>query len=78
MAATDIKKITICGFGLIGGSMALDFLKSRDKIKLYAFDKPNVLKSLKRDKRFKISCESSFIAAVCHADIIILAAPHKA
>ncbi|HEX2897436.1 MAG TPA: prephenate dehydrogenase/arogenate dehydrogenase family protein, partial [candidate division Zixibacteria bacterium] len=78
MSKAPIKKITICGFGLIGGCMALDFLKSRANFKLFAYDRPNVLKRLTRQKRFKVNCESNFSKAVSDADIIVLSAPHKA
>lgn len=78
MSATPITKITICGFGLIGGSMALDLQKTRTKLQLFAYDRPNVLKKLARDKRFKIKCVSNFNNAVSNSDILILAAPHKA
>lgn len=78
MPNSSIKKITICGFGLIGGSMALDFLQSRAHTKLSAYDRPKVLKRLSRDKRFKVTCETKFGDAVKNSEIIILSAPHKA
>jgi len=78
MASLKIKKITICGFGLIGSSMALDFLKGHSRYKLFAFDRPAVLKRLSKDKRFKVSRESNFSRAIAGAGVIVLAAPHKA
>jgi len=78
MSNSPIRKITICGFGLIGGCMALDFLKGRAKFKLFAYDRPGVLNRLTREKRFKVKCESNFSNAVKNADIIVLAATHKA
>ena len=58
--------------------MALDFLQSTSKVKVHAFDRPNVLKRLSKDKYFRVSCESNFDRAVNNADIIVLAAPHQA
>ena len=78
MPKSQLNKITICGFGLIGGCMALDFLKSRSRVKIFAYDKPSVLRNLKRDKRFKLTCQPIFEKAVENTDIVILSAPHKA
>ncbi len=78
MGSPTIKKITICGFGLIGGSLARDFLHSRTHLRLFAFDRPFVLERLSNDKRFKVTCESNFTTAIAGAQIIVLAAPHKA
>lgn len=78
MSKAPIKKISICGFGLIGGCMALDFLKGSSKFKLYAYDHRQVLNRLARQKKFKVNCESNFAKAVGNADIIVLSAPHKA
>ncbi len=78
MSTVSIKKIAVCGFGLIGGSMALDFLNSKSKFKLYAFDWPSVLKRLSGDNRFRIICVPKFQQAVSNADVIVLSAPHNA
>ncbi len=78
MPAVRMKKITICGFGLIGGCMALDSLNSKSKVKVHAFDRPNVLKRLSKDKHFRVTCESYFGQAVSNADIVVLSAPHQA
>ena len=78
MSSPNMKKITICGFGLIGGCLALDFLHGKSKVKVYAFDWPNVLKRLSKDNRFRVTCEPKFEQAVSNADIIVLSAPHKA
>ncbi len=73
-----VKKITFCGFGLIGGCMALDFLKGADKVHITAFDKPAVLKRLKKNRNFPVTTEPNLPKAIAGSDIIILAAPHKA
>ena len=78
MAGLKIKKITICGFGLIGGCMALDLLKGRNAYNITAYDRPNVLKRLKLLKTFKVTVESNLAKAVKDSDIVILSAPHKA
>ncbi|MFQ5498041.1 MAG: prephenate dehydrogenase [Candidatus Zixiibacteriota bacterium] len=70
--------IAICGFGLIGGSMALDLQRSRRSTAIYAWDKPSVLARLKHDKRFRIKSERTFAATVAGRDIIILSASHRA
>ncbi len=71
-----IKKITICGFGLIGGSIALDLLKGKHSYEVHAYDRPAVLAKLKRDRRFNVKVNNSLSEAVDGADIIILAATH--
>ncbi len=78
MAKKLIRKVTICGYGLIGGCIALDLLASKAKIKLVAFDRKAVLERVKKNKAHKVKVESNFSIAVLDADIIILAAPHKA
>ncbi|KAA3635503.1 MAG: prephenate dehydrogenase/arogenate dehydrogenase family protein [Calditrichaeota bacterium] len=78
MAKRIISKITICGYGLIGGCIALDILKRYKSVEITAFDRKGTLDSLRRDKLHKVRAVSSFAKAVENADIIILAAPHKA
>ena len=78
MAKKIIQKITICGYGLIGGCIALDLLASRAKIEIVAYDRKAVLKKISKDKKHKVQVESNFSKAVAGADLIILAAPHKA
>ncbi|NOY89488.1 MAG: prephenate dehydrogenase/arogenate dehydrogenase family protein, partial [FCB group bacterium] len=77
MKRVAIKKITICGFGLIGGCIALDLLKGKHKFNIYAYDRPRVLKKLKETLSFKIKIEPSLKKAIHNSDIIILSAPHK-
>lgn len=72
-----INKITICGFGLIGGCIARDLLKRKSKLEIVAFDKKAVLDKLKKDRSFKVKTEANFNKAIENADIIILSAPHK-
>ncbi len=76
-----VNKITICGFGLIGGCMALDFLKGssrRKNFNITAFDLKPVLTGLKKDKRFNLKSDPKIQQAVEGSDIVILSAPHKA
>ncbi|MFQ5453350.1 MAG: prephenate dehydrogenase [Candidatus Zixiibacteriota bacterium] len=77
MKKTKIKKITICGYGLIGGCMALEFMKGRGKVDICAYDYPAVLKRLKKSRKHKVIVESSFPKAVRGSDIIVLSAYHK-
>jgi len=77
MKRVAINKITICGFGLIGGCIALDLLKGKHKFDIYAYDRPKVLKNLKKASSFKIKIEPSFRKAIHNSDIIILSTPHK-
>ena len=58
--------------------MALDFLKGTSKVQITAFDKPAVLKRLKKNRNFSVRTEPNLPKAVAGSDIIILAAPHKA
>ncbi len=78
--AVLINKITICGYGLIGGCMSLDFQKQRgSKTSLVtAYDRPTVLSRLKKNKTHKVSTEKNFNKAVSGSDIIILSATHTA
>ena len=78
MPTNPVTKITFCGFGLIGGSMALDFLKGADKVQFFAFDKPAVLKRLRKNRKFSVTTEPILRKAVAGSDIIILSAPHQA
>ncbi len=78
MPNVNLKKIAVCGFGLIGGCLALDFLQTNSKVRVFAFDRPNILKRLSQNKYFRVSCEPKFKPAVTNADIIVLSAPHKA
>jgi prephenate dehydrogenase len=78
MPQVKIRKISICGFGLIGGSMALDLQRGRRSIQICAYDRHTVLKKLARDNRFKVKYVSKFDSALANADIVILAAPHRA
>jgi prephenate dehydrogenase len=72
-----VRTVAICGFGLIGGSIALDLLSTKPRPKIVVYDKPSILKSLKRMKRFPVVCGSSLESAVSSADIAILSAPPK-
>jgi len=73
------RRITVCGCGLIGGSITLDLQKkSRGATTIVAYDKPTVLSRLKNDRRFKTSVETDFGKAVTGSNLIILAATHKA
>lgn len=78
MAVKKIKRVTICGFGLIGGSLALDLQKGRSRPEIIAYDRPSVLKRLKSKSHFKVKVESRFDKAVVGSDLIILSAYHQA
>ena len=72
--AVRIRKVCICGFGLIGGSIALDLLRRNGRLEVVAHDRPKVLERIKRARRFRVTTESKLNAAVAGADIVILAA----
>ena len=73
------RKIVICGFGLIGGSIALDLQQSsRGKLDIVACDRKTVLDSIRYDGRFSARVEYDLGRAVTGADIVVLAAPHAA
>lgn len=74
----NIKKITICGFGLIGGCIARDLLSGNYSYEIYTFDRKRVLDRLKKDKTFKgkIKIEYKFNQAIENSDLIILSATH--
>lgn len=79
MAAVPVKKIAICGFGLIGGSIALDIQKKRGRKaapSILAFDKKSVVTRLKKDRRFRVDTITK-LDEVAGFDIIILAAYHE-
>ena len=77
MSPIGIKKVAVCGFGLIGGSITLD-LQRGDKPPLFvAYDRPKVLMALKKDKRYKVTIEANLKKAIQSSDIIILAATHS-
>ncbi len=72
-----IKKVTVCGFGLIGGSIALDLQKyGSKKIEVVAYDRKPVLAKIRRDDRFRGSTSSILRKAVAGADIVVLSATH--
>ena len=77
MSHLSVRKIAVCGFGLIGGSIALDLARGRSSLSVVAYDRPAVLKRLKRDRRFSLSIETRFARAVDGADVVILAATHR-
>ncbi|MFH2050484.1 MAG: prephenate dehydrogenase/arogenate dehydrogenase family protein [bacterium] len=77
MNLVGIKKVTVCGFGLIGGSITLDLQKGSKPPLFIAYDKPKVLTALKKDKKYKVSVEVGLREATCGSDIIILAATHS-
>lgn len=78
MTKKIVQKITICGYGLIGGCIALDIQKRYKSVEITAFDRKGTVDLLRRDKLHKVRAVSDFAKAVEYADIIILAAPHKA
>ncbi len=78
MSSRLVRKVTVCGFGLIGGSIALDLQRRCGKLEIFAYDRPSVLSRLKKDKRFRVKTMSAFTKAVSDADLIILSASHSA
>ncbi len=77
MSVKGIKKIAVCGFGLIGGSITLDLQKGGTAPIISAYDRLKVLTALKKDKRYKVVVEADLKEAIHGSDIIILAATHS-
>ncbi len=76
-AGVRTQRVTICGFGLIGGSIAYDLKKAGGRrVEIVAFDRPSVLKELGKLKGLKVRAESNLAKAVAGADLVVLAAPH--
>jgi prephenate dehydrogenase len=70
--------VTICGFGLIGSSIALDLLRLKPGPAICAYDYTTVLWGAAKDKRFKVQIEQNWNRAIEGADILILSADSKA
>ena len=77
MSPIVIKKVAVCGFGLIGGSITLDLQKGGKPPLFVAYDRPKLLTALKKDRRYKVTIEVDVKRAVHGSDIIILAATHS-
>lgn len=71
-----VRKVAICGFGLIGGSIALDILRGRGSVAVHAFDRPRVREKLRRSRKFRVKVDDKLRDAVSGADLIILSASH--
>jgi len=70
--------VTICGFGLIGGSIALDLARAKSRPKICACDFAIVLKGVGKNSRFMVRTERDWSRAIDGADIVILSASPKA
>ncbi|MEO8232140.1 MAG: prephenate dehydrogenase/arogenate dehydrogenase family protein [Ignavibacteriota bacterium] len=68
-----IKKVSVLGLGLIGGSFAKAIKQSDDKIIISAFDKPEVLKKALQEKVIDKALTS--IEDSLNCDLIIIALP---
>jgi prephenate dehydrogenase len=69
-----IRRITICGLGLIGGSLAMAWKRTRPELHLTAFDRRDVL--VKARELGVVDATSEDVAeAVAQADLVVLAAP---
>ena len=73
-----MRKVTVCGLGLIGGSIARDIRKQASSVKIVAYDRAKVLDAFTKKPFSRITVEKNFKKAVTGSDMIILAAPHKA
>jgi len=71
-------KVTVCGFGLIGGSIALDLFARRPRPIINAHDHSRVLLGVGKDARFPVQTEREWHRAVDGCDILILSAPLNA
>lgn len=76
MSLDGIKKVTVCGFGLIGGSITLDLQKGGKFPVITAYDRPKVLMALKKKKKYKVTVEANLEKAISGSDLVILAATH--
>jgi len=73
-----VRKLAICGCGLIGGSLALDVQARGRGVEIAVWDRPGVLGRIAADRRLRVRPEASFRHAVAGADVIVLAAPPTA
>jgi prephenate dehydrogenase len=73
----QVRTVAICGFGLIGGSIALAIQKRSKATKIVAIDKQAVIHKARLNRQFKATW-STDIKATIGADIIILSAPLSA
>lgn len=78
MTLAQKYNVTICGFGLIGGSITLDLIHLKSRPRVVALDKPRVISLVTKDVRFPVLTERVLTKAAAKADVIILAAPPKA
>ncbi len=72
-----VRTVAICGFGLIGGSIALAIQKRSKTTRIVAIDKPTVIRKARLNRKFKATW-STELKAAAEADIIILSAPLSA
>jgi prephenate dehydrogenase len=68
-----LKEISILGLGLIGGSIAKGIRKHRPEIKIFAFDRPEVLEAAAEENLYDERLES--IENSAESDIIFLCMP---
>ncbi len=74
-----VRKVTVCGCGLIGGSILLDLQRRGGKsLTLVAHDRPRVLDKVRRTRHLKVKTEANLKRAVEDADIVVLSATQTA
>lgn len=69
-----IERVTICGLGLIGGSLAMAWKRARPTLHLTAFDRREVLAQARALGIVDATAED-VVEAVAEADLVVLAAP---
>ncbi len=69
-----IERITICGLGLIGGSLAMAWKRARPTLHLTAFDRRDVLAQA-RTLGIVDATTEDIAEAVAEADLVVLATP---
>ena len=69
-----IERITICGLGLIGGSLAMAWKRARPELHLTAFDRREVLRQAREPGVVDATAED-VAEAVAEADLVVLSAP---
>lgn len=75
--AQQVRKVAICGFGLIGGSIALDIQRNARNVEIVAIDRSEVIRKAKKQRKIKATWATD-LKAITNVDIIILSAPLSA
>lgn len=74
-AVKDLKKITVLGLGLLGGSISLAVLRSFSRAKVIGYAHRASTRALARELAVATEVTGNLSAAVADSDLVILATP---